>query len=156
IFVCAVFCCSYSLRAGEPPATSTPPPEEEDYKNWIELGIGGLIIHGDAAQFQQEHGIAGDVFGGIEDLHYEHSVGKNGQFTVDGHAIFEDNGYDVTVSLSQPDLGYIKAGYNQFRTWYDGNGGFFPVNGQFFAPPTDALPIDRGEAWVEFGLRIPK
>jgi hypothetical protein len=129
--------------------------EESETPNSIELGVGGLISNGDAAQFKQEHHIPGDVFGGIEDFHYEHLVGKKGQFSLDGHAIFDDNNYDVKLELSQPELGYIRAGYDEFRTWYDGNGGFFPVNGQFFPPPIPEMHIDRGEAWVERGLRLP-
>ena len=80
--------------------------------------------------------MSGDVFGGIHDLHYEQTVDKNGQFSIDGHAIFDTGDYDLTLSLSRPKLGYIKAGYNQFRSYYDGNGGFFPVNGAFFRRPS--------------------
>ena len=158
---CATLLGPYSLRAGETSdAKSTTPPatEEEspDYKNWIELGIGGLHTSGDAAQFKQEHRISGDIFGGIEDLHYETAVGKKGQFSIDGHAIFDNDDYDVKLELSQPGLGYIRGGYTEFRSWYDGNGGYFPVNGQFFTPPDQEMELDRGEAWIELGLRAPK
>ena len=157
----AAMFAGHSLRGGEAsdaksPGSATTTEEEPEYTNWIELGIGGLITNGDAAQFKQEHRISGDVFGGIQDLHYEHAVGKKGLFSIDGHAIFDNDDYDVKVELSQPGLGYIRAGYTEFRSWYDGNGGFFPVNGQFFEPPFPEMHIDRGEAWVELGLRMPK
>ena len=99
--------------------------------------------------------MSGDVFGGIHDLHYEQTVDKNGQFSIDGHAIFDTGDYDLTLSLSKPDLGYIKAGYNQFRSYYDGNGGFFPINGAFFPPPIPEMYVTRGEAWFEMGLQLP-
>ena len=158
-FVCATLFGAYPLRAGETSdakSTTASTEEEPEPKNWIELGIGGLSTNGDAAQFKQEHRISGDVFGGIEDLHFEQAVGKNGQFTIDGHAIFDNHDYDVRLELSQPGLGYIRGGYTEFRSWYDGNGGFFPVNGQFFEPPNQEMELDRGEAWVELGLRMPK
>jgi hypothetical protein len=138
--------------------TLSPATEEEapEGKNWVEVGVGGLITNGDAAQFKQEHRISGDVFGGIQDLHYEQTIGKNTQFTADAHAIFDNHDYDVKMELSQPGLGYIRAGYTEFRSWYDGNGGFFPVNGQFFTPAHQEDTLDRGEAWVELGLRMPK
>ena len=80
-----------------------------------------------------------------------------GQFSVDGHAIFDNDDYDIQVSLSQAKAWVISAaGYTEFRSWYDGNGGFFPVNGQFFVPPNQEMELDRGEAWVELGLRMPK
>ena len=137
--------------------TATATEEQpEEYKNWIELGIGGVITSGDRAQFEQEHRLPGDqVYGGIQDLHVEGNVGKNGLFSVDGHALWDFNDYDITVKLAQPNLGYIKAGYTEFRSWYDGNGGFFPHNDVFFEPPFPEMHIDRGDAWIELGLRAP-
>lgn len=135
---------------------TTTEEQTPDYKNWIELGVGGLIINGDAAQFKQEHRMSGDVFGGIEDMHWEQTVGKNGLFSIDGRAIFDNDDYNIKVELSQPGLGYIRAGYTEFRSWYDGNGGFFPPHGgTFFSPPSQELALDRGEAWIELGLRAP-
>ncbi len=86
------------------------PPAEPHYNNWIELSIGGLITNGDTALFEQEHHISGDVFGGIQDLHYEQTFDKNGQFSIDGHAIFDTDDYDLKLELSKPDLGYIQRG----------------------------------------------
>ena len=162
LFACMTLGGGYPLQAGDKEVAKTTENgtavEEEttEYKNWIELGIGGLSVNGDAAQFKQEHRISGDIFGGIEDMHFEQSVGKKGQLTVDGHAIFDNHDYDVKAELSFPGVGYIRAGYTEFRSWYDGNGGFFPGNGQFFTPPHQEMELDRGEAWVEVGLRAPK
>ncbi len=80
---------------------------------------------------------------------------KNGVFSVDGHALWDFNDYDITVQLAKPNLGYIKAGYAEFRSWYDGNAGFFPHNDVFFEPPYPEMHIDRGDAWIELGLRAP-
>lgn len=137
--------------------TATATEEQpEEYKNWIELAIGGVITSGDRAQFEQEHRLPGDqVYGGIQDLHFEGTFDKNGVFSVDGHALWNFNDYDITVQLSKPNLGYIKAGYTEFRSWYDGNAGFFPHNDVFFEPPYPEMHIDRGDAWVELGLRAP-
>src|SRR5678815_3136003 len=99
-------------------ATATE-EQPEEFKNWIELAIGGVITSGDRAQFEQEHRLPGDQpYGGIQDLHYEQTVGKNATLTVDGHAIWDTNDYDIKVQLSQPKLGYIKAGFTEFRSWY--------------------------------------
>src|SRR5215218_445476 len=66
-------------------ATATE-DQPEEYKNWIELAIGGVITSGDRAQFEQEHRLPGDqVYGGIQDLHFEGTFDKNGVFSVDGH-----------------------------------------------------------------------
>ena len=137
--------------------TATATEEQpEEYKNWIELGIGGVITSGDRAQFEQEHRLPGDQpYGGIQGLHYEQTFGKDTTLTVDGHAIWDTNDYDIQVQLSKEKLGYIKAGFTEFRSWYDGNGGFFPHNDVFFDPAYPEMHIDRGDVWIELGLRVP-
>ncbi len=61
-------------------AVAAPTPEEPT--NWIELGIGGTIVNGDNAQFEQEHRLpANTAYGGIQDLHYETKVGEKAQLT---------------------------------------------------------------------------
>ncbi len=137
-------------------AAATTTEQEAEYKNWIELGIGGLITHGDTAQFEQEHHLPGDqVYGGITDMHYEHGVGE-ATLTVDGHALWDINDYDISVKLEQPKFGYLAAGFTEYRTWYDGNGGFFsPSGGTWFRPFFPEMHIDRGDIWIEMGLRVP-
>jgi len=134
-----------------------PPKAEADYRNWVEFGFGNTWIEGDKAAFMQRTGIKRDAFGGIEDLHFEQDVGKRGLFTLDGRAIAENHDYNVRLGLSLPDTGFVRAGYREFRTWYDGSGGFFPQNDQWFGNvlSDDNLAIDRKEAFFEAGLRLP-
>jgi hypothetical protein len=144
-------------KDGKSTAAATTTEEETEYKNWIELGIGGTITHGDRAQFEQEHHLPGDeVYGGISDMHYEHGVGEKATLTIDGHALWDINDYDIKVKLEEPKFGYIAAGFTEFRSWYDGNGGFFPPHGGTWFPPFfPEMHIDRGDVWVELGLRVP-
>ena len=100
-FLWMAFLGCHSLRGGvDANGTATPEKtaeeEESEGKNWVTVGVGGLITNGDAAQFKQEHRISGDVFGGIEDMHYEQAVGKKAQLSIDGHAIFE-----ATIMISR-------------------------------------------------------
>ncbi len=158
VLICAGTFAANALRAGETTdgKAVTTIEEAPEYKNWIELGVGGTIVNGDNAQFEQEHRLpANTAYGGIQDLHFEGPLGKDGLFSLDGHAIWDTNDYDITLQLSKPKLGYIKAGFTEFRSWYDGNGGFFPHNDVFFEPPFPEMHIDRGDAWVELGLRVP-
>jgi hypothetical protein len=160
MLVCAGTLAATGLRAGETTdgkaVTTTTTEAAPEYKNWIELGIGGTIVHGDDAQFEQEHRLpANTAYGGIQDLHIEGNVSKDTLFSIDGHAIFDTNDYDIELQLSKAKLGYIKAGFNEFRSWYDGNAAFFPHNDVFLEPPYPEMHIDRGDAWVELGLRVP-
>jgi hypothetical protein len=161
VLVSAGILAAAAVRAGDTSdgkaTTATTEEQPEEYNNWIELGIGGVITSGDRAQFEQEHRLPGDQpYGGIQGLHYEQTFGKDTTLTVDGHAIWDTNDYDIQVELSKKKLGYIKAGFTEFRSWYDGNGGFFPHDGGTFFPPAyPEMHIDRGDAWIELGLRAP-
>ena len=178
IALCAgMFVAGSSLLAGDAASTGskndrndvTQQEQPEDFSNWINLSLGGIVVGGDKAQFRQEHHEASQVYGGIEDMHYEHAIGKKGMLKLDAHAIFDNDDYKVQLELSEQGLGYIKAGYTQFRTWYDGHGGFFPAlppgnntslppvypKGRFFNLYNNDLALDRGNIWVELGLRMP-
>lgn len=147
-----------SARAGVDANGEQTPAEETptEFTNWITLGIGGVSVNGDTAQFQQRHRVNEGFFGGIEDLHWEPNINKDVTLKLDGRAIAGAEDYLASIELSYRNVGYIKAGYRKFRTWYDGNGGFFPPNDLFFELYDNELAIDRGTIWFELGLRLPK
>lgn len=126
-----------------------------DYRNWFDVSVGGTFTRRDDAQFQQRYGLPRDAFGGVEDFHWERDIGKTGLFKIDGRGIFDAHDYKVRLELSDPDKGYVRAGYEEFRTWYDPSGGFFPRTGAWFSLFDDAHALDRGQAWFEAGLTLP-
>ena len=138
------------------PAPKFQPLAPGEYNNWIEMGVGGFFVNGNQAQLQQRLGLPGTGFGGITDFHWEEPVGKRGTFSVDGRGIFDNHDYDLRLKLNQPDKGYFEFGYREFRTWYDGSGGYFPRGtNNWFDLYSDELHVNRGELWFEGGLRRP-
>jgi hypothetical protein len=135
--------------------TASSDTSPTDYNNWFTLGAGGLLASGDRAQAQHQLQMPERAFGGVEDFHYQQFVGKKGLFQADGRGIFDNHDYSVRLELLDPDLGYLRGGYTEFRTWYDGNGGFFPQNSQWFSLYDNELHVDRGDAWFEGGLTFP-
>ena len=144
--------------------TNTVASNDSLYNNWINTSLGGLIIKGNQAQFQQANPKAGSpMYGGIDDMHYEQALGNKTTFKIDGHAIFGDNDYKAIFDLTQQDVGFIRGGFTQFNTYYNGNGGYLPAvismpnsipGGLFTAGPEYTLT--RGSLWAEMGLRMPK
>jgi len=130
-----------------------------DYNNWVTLGIGATFVTGDHAQFQREQDTKSGVFGGVQDFHWQEFVGKNGSFTMDGHALVGDHDYDIHLDYTDPTLGYLRAGYTEYRTWYDGNGGYYPLpkaaSDLTFSPYDNDLSVDRRSGWIEAGLTLP-
>ena len=154
-------------KAAEPAASAQPagskaPPLEKkssesaaDYRNWFDVSVGGVMLQGDKAEFQRRYGLREGAFGGVEDFHYEQDVGKKGLFRIDGRGLFDNHDYSLKLELANPEIGYLRMGYKEFRSWYDGSGGYFPKNSQWFSPRKDELAVDRGEAWFEGGLTLP-
>ena len=158
IVFCAGLMNGHSLLAGESKAVVETPAEDPIYSNWINFTLGGIIPHGNEAEFQRQNpGVNGPIFGGIDDMHLEKSFGK-ALFTVDARAIFANSDYKIKLSLSMPDVGYISAGFTEYATYSNGNGGYYPDSNVpggslFFGGPQYTLY--RGSIWVELGLRVP-
>lgn len=128
---------------------------EADYRNWFEISAGSAFIDGDNAAFKRRHGLPDKPFGGVEEFHYEQDVGRQGLLQVDGRGIFGNEDYAFKISLDHPEIGYFRAGYREFRTYYDLSGGYLPFNDQWFQPSNTELHVDRSEAWIEAGLTLP-
>ena len=126
--------CGASARADNtnPPALT---PEQlyeggtNAYNNWVDLSVGGLMTSGNNAQAQQQYQLQQDAFGGISDLHLQQDVDKKTTLTLDGHALFDQNDYSVELRFEREDFGYVRVHATDFRTWYNGAGGYFPPTG---------------------------
>jgi hypothetical protein len=145
--------CGTTARAGD---TNTPSmtPEQmfeggtKTYDNWVDLSMGGLITSG--AQAQQQYQLSNDPFGGISDLHLQKDVAKGTTLTLDGHSLFDQNDYQFILGLQRDDFGYVRFNITDFRTWYNGAGGYY--DGKQYQLPNDELSLDRGEISLEAGL----
>src|SRR5207244_4853853 len=86
LFTCAAVCVTYPARAGETDGktvTTATAEEAPEYKNWIELGIGGTIVNGDDAQFEREHRVrANEAYCGMEDLHFYGTLDEDEIFCI--------------------------------------------------------------------------
>ncbi|HWC58212.1 MAG TPA: hypothetical protein VHC44_00855, partial [Verrucomicrobiae bacterium] len=174
----AVGCCWASLFAGgavlaadtnTPPAKAEAPKTEpvlkpaeyfeggtKSYNNWVEFSGGEFFFNGNKPQFQQQQKTQRRGFGGLEDLHYTTQVDKTTTFTVDARAIADNNDYKLKLDLTREKLGYVRLSYTEFGTWYNGDGGFDPASGAYFARKGDAMEVDRGEFTLEAGLTMEK
>ncbi len=126
------------------------------FHNWIELGGGGLLTQGNRAQAQQNQQLDHGAFGGIDDLHFEGNAFTNTLFTLDGHGIYDQHDYSLGVGLKRDDVGFVRANFENFRTWDNGAGGFYPSTGTQYNLGNDALWLDVGKISFEAGLTEDK
>jgi hypothetical protein len=143
-----------TAQAGTPaPAPAPTPPAPAS--NWIDLTIGGAFVSGNDAGMMARTQTNGDFYGGISDSYFSKALNDSTTLTIDGHAIPGLEDYEGHLLLNKQGLGYLKVGYDQFRTWYDGSGGAVPgVAGGWIPLYDDELSVDRGEFMVELGLRM--
>jgi hypothetical protein len=153
-----------TVRAADTNApAATPPPLTPDqmfeggtnsYKNWVEPAFGGFITSGNKAQAEQNNQGRNGMFGGIKDFHFGTGLGKNTTLSADGHALFDNRDYKLSLDLERDKLGFLRLNYDQFRTWENGNGGFYPPASMWYPLSDGALALDRGQISFEGGLRL--
>lgn len=159
ILFCAMIAMGHSAPIEpvvvEPQVQSAEDEAATSYFNWANLSVGAAISNGDDAAFMHRHRMPDGFSGGVDEFHWEKFFGDNGLLQIDGRGIFDAHDYLLEIDVSDTEKGYIRAGYREFRSWYDGSGGFFPQNGQWLEVFDDELHLDRGEAWIEGGLTLP-
>src|ERR1017187_3026141 len=147
---------SAPLTNAPPPKAAAPAPEAaapappltpeqmfeggtNSFSNWIDLSVGGFISTGNKAQFQQWQQTWGGPFGGIEDFHYQNELAKGTTLTTDGHAIFDNDDYKLSLAVTKEKLGYARFSYTEYRTWENGDGGYYSPTGTYYPLTSDAL-----------------
>ena len=121
------------------------------YTNWIDYTVGGDLIHGNRAQFQQQQQVPGGAFGGISDFHFQTGIATNTTLSLDGHGIVDAHDYKLALGIDREKVGYLRLSFQQDRIWSDADGGYFPGTGQFYTGQDDALALDRGKIIFEGG-----
>lgn len=141
-------------HAGAPIPADTESVAAEPASNWITFMTGGAFISGDDANMQARTRTT-DFYGGISDLRYGMEVDDATSLLLEGRALPGLEDYEIDLLLTREDVGYLKLGFSQFRTWYDASGGYSPLAPERWVVPfDDERYIDRGELFLEAGLRM--
>lgn len=108
-----------------------------------------ITVRGDERKFREDHWLREGWNGGFEHFHLRDLTHPDKRVTIEGHALRDD--YKVTLSLERSDSVFLRAGFEQYRKYYDDSGGYYPP----FTPPISSLGrdlhLDLGKAWVEVG-----
>jgi hypothetical protein len=149
-----------NVSAQDTNAPTTPTPQqffeggEKSYDNWVDFSAGGFLNSGNRSQLQQAHQTSSGAFGGLEDFHYQKDIAKDTTLSLDGRAMFDNHDYKFKLGLEREKVGFLRLSYDEYRTWYNGDGGFYPPTGEFFPLENEALGLDRGKVSFEGGLRL--
>lgn len=144
----------------EPPGEDEPDdalpeldPEPGEFRNWLDVSVGGLMVHGDKAAAQARLGVPATAFGGIESFRFEQDVGKRGLFRIDARSLFDYEDYRLRLEYTDLDWGHLRVGTSRHLDFDDPGGGWFPGNGQWIDLYDDPLALARGSTEFEAGLR---
>jgi hypothetical protein len=143
---------SFATAADEDP-TSFDGPEGAG-SNWIELGAGGMFTSGNQSQAEQNHRLSDGVFGGISDLHFQKEIAKATTFSLDGRGLADEHDYRLSLGLKKEETYFLKLHFENFRTYSNGDGGYYPAAGAYYPLVGDALALDRGLFSLEGGLTL--
>ena len=115
--------------------------------------LGGTVVSGNSAKFRENNQQPEGMNDGVERFEMFQQTGLNSTLQASGHAWLDD--YKIEVTKNQNELGFIHAGWEQFRTYYNDVGGYYPALVQ---PPLSLgqdLYLDTGKAYIDFGLTLP-
>jgi hypothetical protein len=140
--ICAALCgLAVALTAAE--------KKEQLPENYIDLSFGHTQQSGDRAGFQKAQQVNKDGYGGIEALHYTGSLSDTTSYLLEGRAMAGNQDYLFDLTFTNDDLGHLKFGYERFRVYYDGSGGFLPSRNFRLPIYNEEFAIDRGNLWFE-------
>ncbi len=114
-----------------------------------------ITVSGNAQKFREDWWRKEGFTAGYEKFELIEPIGKQAELKVEGRALFDQNDYRVALTLSQPDLGFVRAGYDTFRKYFNDTGGYYaPFNQAPLSLGRD-LHEDIGKAWFDVGLTLP-
>ena len=123
--------------------------------NYIKLSATGADIKGSTAAYQARTQNVKSGAVGIEEFRYGYDLQNNVNLQIDGTALPNQEDYKLKFTLTKEELGSVEAGYETFRTFYDGAGGFFPLNNAWLPIYRRPLFVDRGKLFLHATLAMP-
>lgn len=126
------------------------------FESYIKVTGQAASISGSETSFQNRAKQPSSGGAGVEDLHIYKDLSKITSLVIDGKALTGTEDYLGSFKLTKNEVGSIDVGYKRFRTFYDGVGGFFPLNSQWMPLSDQDLHVDRAKFWAAATLNIPK
>ncbi len=114
-----------------------------------------ITVTGNSQKFREDWWRKEGFTAGYEKFEMVEPIGRQAELKVEGRALFDQNDYRVALTLSQQDLGFVRAGYDTFRKYFNDTGGYYSL---FNQPPLSLgrdLHEDFGKAWFDAGLTLP-
>ncbi len=137
------------IDQGVPWEASTAPTSTAVFAPFGEF----TAVSGDEHKFRELNWQHEGANGGLSDFQLWEQTSPNSTLSLSGHLMVDD--YNLLLQKDTTDLGFLHAGWNQYRKYFDDTGGYNPV----VAPTAPSLGrdlyLDIGRGWADLGLTLP-
>lgn len=114
-----------------------------------------VSVEGNERRFREQTGMKEGVTGGANEFLITSQIDPDTRLEAKGHAIAELGDYAIDLDLTRHGVGFIRAGAEEWRRFYDDVGGAQP--GAAIPPALGRdLELKLGRAWIEFGVEPPE
>lgn len=110
-------------------------------------------VSGDTHKFRELNWQHEGGNGGLEDFELWEQTAPNSTLSLSGRIAVND--YNLLLQKDTTDLGFLHAGWNQYRKYFDDTGGYNPVVAPVAPSLGRDLYLDIGRGWVDLGLTLP-
>lgn len=114
-----------------------------------------VSVHGDERQFREDWWRNDRWTGGVDEFAFQQDLGEHAALRLEGRGVVGAEDYRLRLELVGYDVGVLRAGYTQYRSYSDDWGGFYRP----FRPPAFRLDrdlhLDHGDFFVDVGLTLP-
>jgi len=138
------------IDQGAPWEITAPPP-----MSTMDLSpfLGYTAVNGDSKKFRELYWQPNGLNAGLEHFELWERTGPDSTFSLSGRLSRDD--YQLRMEQEKTDLGFIHAGWQQYRKYYVDTGGYDPLLSPSISSLGRNLHLDIGSGWVDFGLTLP-
>lgn len=126
-----------------------------NYDSYIKLTGKTATVTGNGASFARRAQFPENGAYGIEALRINKDIDDATALSIEGKALVGKEDYLGAFKLTKNEVGTFDMGYKRFRTFYDGIGGFFPLNNRWSQLNNPELHTDRAKFWAEAKIERP-
>jgi len=129
--------------------------EPSQPKGQITPALRYVTVNGDEEKFREDWWVHEDWAAGLEEFALERVYDDDVVLSLEGRAILPEEDYRLLFHLTKPDVGFVHAGYTEYRKYFDSTGGFFEgFSTQSFELANDTH-LDIGNLFIKVGLTVP-
>ncbi|HZM04107.1 MAG TPA: c-type cytochrome domain-containing protein [Candidatus Saccharimonadales bacterium] len=120
-----------------------------------ELALGGISVHGNEGKFRELEWTRDGLSGGVKSFALEESISPDEKFSAEGHYLSADQDAQLKLAFTQDEVGFIHAGFEQWRKYTENGGGYDPIVAPSEFMVNSNLFLTEGRGWIDFGLAPP-